>query len=502
MDHVRLPIQGGSRLEGELPIFHLVSDERPAGRGTVAIVDDDALTRRVLSTWLASAGFEPLVFTTGREALAADFKHCVAVCLDLGLDDMRGLEMVGHLRARDPDLPIVIVTADRELDTAVEAMRRGAYDYVTKPLDRDRLASAVARASDRRALGWRVKTLEARSRNCVLDTITGQSPPMLQLEAQVERVTGTDMPVCLTGETGTGKELVARAIHDRSPRRKGPFVALNCAALAESLLESELFGHEKGAFTGALSVHRGCFEQAQGGTIFLDELGEMPASVQVKLLRTLQEKTVRRVGGTTDTKVDVRVVAATHRDLQAMVRAGSFREDLYYRLAVFPIALPPLRERKGDVALLFRHFSELYRIPGRPLVRGISADALEALERYRWPGNVRELQNVTQRALLACDGDRVELGHLPHDLRSTGLPEPQCESEGVKVTQELPLLTLKEMETMAIMRALRAHGGSVTAAAKRLGIGRATLYRRLSELNVETSEETAEARQSIEPGGL
>jgi DNA-binding NtrC family response regulator len=370
-------------------------------------------------------------------------------------------------------------------------MQAGAYDYVTKPLDRDRLLLAVHRANERRELLSNVRRLEsALTERSVLGSIVGKSPPMRELAQQVQRVLESDVAVCIFGESGTGKELVARAIHNGSARRRGPFVAINCAGIPESLQESELFGHERGAFTGATQMRRGCFEQANGGTLLLDELGEMSLQTQASLLRTLQEKTIRRVGGSSESPIDVRIVCATHRDLRAEVEAGRFREDLYFRLVVYPISLPSLRNRLEDIPTLVGHFlRSLSKDIGRE-VHSISPEALEALGRHHWPGNVRELQNVVHRSLLACRGDEITLSDLPPDIRELALPAilPSVAVNGNGARYHEPteedIVPLRELERRAIQRALRATHGSVGRAAKLLGIGRATLYRRIATLDL------------------
>ncbi|HLV67885.1 MAG TPA: sigma-54 dependent transcriptional regulator [Polyangiaceae bacterium] len=457
------------------------------GDQLVMVVDDDPTARRLMRAWLEHAGYRVVEHDSGESALFGEGEGAAVACVDLGLGEVGGFKVIQHLRARDADLPIIVVTAQRELETAVAAMRAGAYDYVTKPLDRDRLLLAVNRARERRELVASVKRLEsALGERSVLGSVVGQSPKMRELARQVERVLSSDVAVCVFGESGTGKELIARAIHAGSPRRRGPFIAINCAGIPESLQESELFGHERGAFTGAISTRRGCFEQAHGGTLLLDELGEMSLSTQASLLRTLQEKVIRRVGGSTEIPIDVRIVCATHRDLRAEVEAGRFREDLYFRLVVYPVHLPPLRERIDDIPLLVGHFlNTLEEGVGRK-VRSISPEALDALCRYRWPGNVRELQNVVHRSLLACRGDEIALADLPADIRNTVLPSipPQNTNGHARPAEEEEIIPLHELERRAIQRALRATRGSVGKAAKLLGIGRATLYRRIATLDL------------------
>ncbi|GAC1353014.1 MAG: sigma-54 dependent transcriptional regulator [Polyangiales bacterium] len=413
------------------------------------------------------------------------------MCIDLGLGDVPGQHVLKHLRARDPELPVIVVTAQRNVDTAVEAMRAGAYDYLVKPIDDVRLAQALRRAAERRELSMRVRRLQdklgALHGNA---SMVGESPPMQELTRQIGRVLESEVSVCLLGESGTGKEVVARAIHQGGKRAKRPFIAVNCAAIPQTLQESELFGHERGAFTGATGTHLGRFEQGAGGTLFLDELGEMSLSTQASLLRTLQERTIRRVGGSAEIPVDVRIIGATHRDLGGEVKAGRFRADLFFRLVVYPIRVPPLRERKDDIPALVGHFlRKLSHDVGRNITH-IEPEALQALAMHSWPGNVRELQNVVHRAMLACNGDDVTLGDLPPDLRSAALPSlPRLHAaDDTDDRMGDEVLPLHEVERRAIVRALRVSHGRVAQAALLLGVGRATLYRRMSEFGLPSED--------------
>ncbi|HJL14406.1 MAG TPA: sigma-54 dependent transcriptional regulator [Sandaracinaceae bacterium LLY-WYZ-13_1] len=458
----------------------------PRGLGPVTLVDDDPVVRRLMHLWLESEGYAVREHEDGRHVLQPHDPAPGVVCLDLGLEDMPGLHVLEHLLVRDPDLPIVVVTAERSIETAVSAMRAGAYDFVTKPLDRQRFLLAVARAAERRRLTERVRGLESElDGQRAMARLVGDSAPMQELGRQIKRVLASDVAVAIFGDSGTGKELVARAIHENGHRRDGDFVAVNCAAIPESLQESELFGHEKGAFTGATALHRGRFEQAQGGTLFLDEIGEMSPATQATLLRTLQERTIRRVGGSQDLPVDVRILCATHRDLEAEVEAGRFRQDLYYRLVVYPLHLPSLRERSGDIPSLVRHFVERLGGDVGHTPRRIDPAAIEALMQHDWPGNVRELQNVVHRALLACEGDVLTLAHLPPAIRDRTLPDvpPLSSAPPGRGEPERPVLPLRELEQRAIRRALDETDGNVSEAARLLGIGRATVYRRLAEMD-------------------
>ena len=450
----------------------------------VIVVDDDEATRRLMAAVLERAGHPCRALASGAPLLAADLASYGAVCLDLGFngDAPDGHAVLEAVRARDPELPVVIVTGDGTAATAVSMIRAGAYDYLTKPVAPDRLSGLIERAVERRRLALRVRELErALQRESAL---IGQSPAMDELRRQIGYVVATALPVAVLGETGTGKELVAREIEARSSRRAGPLVAINCAAISPALQESELFGHERGAFTGAHTTHRGRFEQASGGTLFLDEIGEMSLATQATLLRTLQERTVRRVGGATEIAVDVRVVSATHRDLEREVAAGRFREDLYYRLVGYPIHTPPLRARKEDLPLLVEHFlSEL----GGDRPRGLTDAALDAMLAHDWPGNVRELHNVVQRAALACPGALIERHHLPRALLGPGAPAPPP-AVGAPTREVVPL---RELERREIAYALERTRGNVTVAARMLGIGRATLYRRLAELDLQIASAPA-----------
>lgn len=451
---------------------------------TVLLIEDDPLVLKLLATQLRMSGYKIVTAQTAREGLASVDESTTAVCLDLGLADLPGLDVLKHLRESFPSLPVIVVTASDRAADAVSSIQAGAYDYLVKPVEEFRLQSTVGRAVERHHLVRSLREQDAQSSR-LFGTMIGQSAAMKLLASQVERVLASDVSVAIFGESGTGKELVARTLHDKGARFAGPFVALNCAAIPENLLESELFGHEKGAFTGAQSQHRGRFEQADGGTLFLDEIGEMSAATQASLLRTLQEGTIRRVGGTREIKVNARVVCATHRDLAIEVAEGRFRADLYYRLVVFPLQIPALRDRSDDIPLLVAHFLKTLGKATDSKVKHVDAEALEALVAYTWPGNVRELQNIVHRAVLSCDSKTISIEHLPNSLllpsKSALIPLEATPSEPTSL--DLPLLSLAELEQRAIRNALAHTGGSVGKAARLLGIGRATLYRRLSSDN-------------------
>jgi DNA-binding NtrC family response regulator len=447
----------------------------------IALVEDDPLIRRWLVRVLEKAGHRVVAFSAGQELLRELPEELDVVCLDLGLEGLGGMEILRILREQASEVSVIVVTGETRPEVIVEAMRGGAYDYLVKPLEAEQVLQSVGRAAERQRLRREVKAL--RGGGASPSMLVGNSAVMQEIREQIGRLSESDVTVCLLGETGTGKEVVARSIHEASRRARRPFVAFNCAAVPEALEESELFGHEKGAFSGASGVRKGRFEQAQGGTLFLDEVGDMAPSTQAALLRTLQQRTITRLGGSAEIPVDVRILSATHRDLPAEVAAGRFRQDLYYRLVVYPIHLPPLRDRRSDLPLLVAYFlRKMADTAASPVLR-VSPDALSAMERHRWSGNVRELENVLQRALLSCEGDEIGLRHLPPELRG--------ERAGRKTPRELssapekPALRrrVEEAEQDAIRQALAEASGNVGRAAELLGMSRATLYRRLALLD-------------------
>lgn len=465
----------------------------------VAVVDADAASRATLRRHLDREGYRVVELEKGRHLLRREGKPPDVVCLsrELDGDDGDGVDVMRRLHLSHPEVPVIMVTADAALDAAVDAMKAGAYDCLVRPVEPERFVQAVRRAAQLSSLHRQVRTLSGQFPAVRMSQLIGDSAGMREVGRQIDRVKDSDVTVCVFGASGTGKELVAREIHDRGHRKAGPFVAINCAAIPSSLQESELFGHEKGAFTGATNLRQGRFEQADGGTLFLDELGEMSPATQASLLRTLQEKTIRRVGGGKDIKVDVRIVCATHRDLKAEVAAGRFREDLYFRLMVFPIELPSLAERREDIPALVAHFMRELRGDIPHPVSGVSSDALDAMMAYAWPGNVRELRNVVHRAMLATSQQEVGVGDLPSEVRRILLPSlPPSISMAPGVSISPPggdvaifqdddiVIPLKELEEREIRKALRVTEGSVGEAAKLLGIGRATLYRRIAKMDL------------------
>ena len=443
----------------------------------IFVVDDDASSRLLLSRILAADGYQVTALADGREAVerldgepAPDL-----VVSDIRMGDTGGLELTDAFRARAPDTPVILVTAFGNIDGAVEAIRRGAFDYISKPYDVDAIKVVVARALRQRSLILENRALRRDVREKYqLENVVGRSEAMLHVYKTAARVAATDATVLILGESGTGKELVARAIHQSSPRALGPFVAVDCGAIAEGVLESELFGHARGAFTGAQASRRGLFEEASGGTLFLDEIGDVGPNLQARLLRALQEGTIRRVGTNEPVAVDVRVVAATNRDLAQAVKEGRFREDLYFRLNVVSIQIPPLRDRREDVPLLADHFAHKH---GRPDgSRAISDGARDLLVAYDWPGNVRELENVVARALALNPAGVILPEDLPDHIRG-GRPEGAA-PPGLALADRP---ALEEVERRYALLVLTEAGGNKTRAAEILGIDRKTLYRLLGE---------------------
>jgi two-component system response regulator HydG len=444
--------------------------------GRILIVDDDPATCEVLEEALELRGLEGASRTSAAEALALlgaeDFD---VVLTDLNMQGTSGLELCQQVAANRPDLPVVVLTAFGSMEAAVGAIRAGAYDFVTKPFEMDHLFLTLDRAMAHKKLREEVKRLRTAVRESQHFTdMIGTSGPMQKVYDLVARVAETEATVLVTGESGTGKELVAKAIHTRSSRSQGPFVAINCAAMPESLLESELFGHTKGAFTDARQARQGLFLNACGGTLFLDEIGEMAMGMQAKLLRVLQERTVRPVGGDKEIPFDTRIVAATNRDLDTEVAERRFREDLFYRINVVRIHVPTLRARAADVLMLAQHFVERFAAVHRTSVKGLSSPAAERLVSYPWPGNVRELQNCIERAVALARYETLGVDDLPEKLRDYRPARVIVESE-----DPAELLPMDEIERRYVLRALQAVGGNKTLAAQVLGFDRRTLYRKL-----------------------
>jgi DNA-binding NtrC family response regulator len=447
--------------------------EAPTRRGTVLVVDDEEGVRASFRVLLEDE-CTVLAAEDGEQALEVLRRHEVdVVMLDQRMPGEPGIDVLSRIKALDPSVVVVLATAVHEVRTAVEAIKRGAYDYITKPFDVEDIELLVRRALDKRALEREVLYLRSTQPRGV-DAMVGRNVEMARIYQLIAQIAPTSATVLVTGESGTGKELVARAIHGQSPRARRPFVAVNVAALPEALVESELFGHEKGAFTGALAQKPGRFELAHSGTLFLDEIGSLRLDLQTKLLRALQEREIERLGGSRTVRVDVRVVAATNVNLRQAVRERRFREDLYYRLNVVPIAVPPLRERRDDIPLLVDHFLAKYAREFNRDVHGVSAGALEVLTRYDWPGNVREMENIIQRAVVLAAGPVLQLHDLPLDL---ALPET-----GARLGEDtgLPLREAREQfERQYVLRVLERVGWNQTRAARVLGLHRNSLLYKL-----------------------
>jgi DNA-binding NtrC family response regulator len=456
-------------------------------KGRILVVDDERHQRDILKLILEAEGFETIVAGNARQALeeARGGEPIDVVLTDLKMPDKSGIALLTDLQKGQPGLAVVLMTAHGSIDSAVEAMRKGAFDYLTKPLEKDQLLLVLRRALERSHLVRENRMLQEQLRDRFrIENIVGSHGSMQDVFRVVHKVAASLSTVLIYGESGTGKELVARALHHQSERRDRPFYAVNVAALPESILEAELFGHEKGAFTGADARKLGLFEQASGSTLFLDEVGDLKRDLQVKLLRTLQEREILRVGGTERIRVDVRIIAATNQNLERSVRDGRFREDLYYRLNVIPIVLPPLRERRTDIPLLVEHFLAKYA-GGRP--RRITDRALKALVEYDWPGNVRELESVIERALLLGEEDEVVPEDLPASVRA-GISGPRG-----PFALEIPDsgIDLDGLERSLVLKALEKAEGNVSRAARLLGLTRRTLQYRLEKIQEQAQGSSA-----------
>ncbi|MGC3999078.1 MAG: sigma-54 dependent transcriptional regulator [Anaeromyxobacter sp.] len=459
----------------------------------VLIVDDEVNIRRVLAAMLKREGYEVTTAADGEQALAVLERSPVHVVVsDMVMPRMGGMELLQRVSAEFPDIPVIFITAHGSVDSAVAALKAGAFDYITKPFEQDELTKVIAKAT--RAHDLERQNLHALPDDPSRPPLVGASPAMRAVHEMVARVAESPSTVLITGESGTGKELIAKALHQGSSRRDKPLIKVNCAAIPKDLVESELFGHERGAFTGAVASKPGRFELADGGTLFLDEIGEVPLEMQVKLLRALQESEFERVGGIKTLRVDVRLIAATNRDLKQAIAEGRFREDLYYRLAVVPIALPPLRDRREDIPPLVRHFIEKYNQRLGKRVDGIEDEALELLMDYAWPGNIRELENLMERSVLFADGPLIQASALPDALRERG-PQPSTPIAAVgplgaiaapsgASMKEIVRQAQAELEKELITRALEETGGNVTRAAKRLQISRKSLQVKMKELGL------------------
>jgi DNA-binding NtrC family response regulator len=468
------------------------------------VVDTDIPHREMMVGWLQDQGYQVKVFDNGELCLNMLDENPSAICLDINMPGLSGLEILKRIRLANRDIPVIVVTKNDALDSAVEAMKFGAFDYMVKPVDKIRLRTNVERAIEMHTMVSKIQKLQGELKKTYsYKNIVGQSESMRQLFGQIDEVSGININVFIGGESGTGKELVAKAIHFNSTYRMGNFVAINCGAIPEELQENEFFGHEKGAFTGADDSRPGKLEVADGGTLFLDEIGEMSPKMQVKLLRFLQDKSFEKVGGTKKINVDLRVISATNRNLQDAVKEGRFREDLYYRLMVYLVSLPPLRVRKDDIPLLINHFLKKYKDEIPKKITTVSSYAMEALDRYPWPGNVRQLENEIYRAMVTTQTHMVQIenlspeiqkyreGHVGDDnrfipvLENQKLAQPAISAPAAQslFSHAVPTTgsTFNEIEKQAFLEALNRANGKIPQAAKALGISRATFYRKLKK---------------------
>jgi DNA-binding NtrC family response regulator len=455
----------------------------------ILVVDDDAVARDLLADALRREGYDVEAYGSGEEAITRGRQGRVDLVLtDIRMGAVDGLTVLREFKRMRPDTEVVVLTAFGSLEGAIEAIKQGAYDYLAKPFKREEIKLVVQRSLDHcRLVRENARFREELKGKDDWSPLVGSSPAMLEVYKLVARVSEARSTVLLQGESGTGKELIARAIHANSPRRDKPFVPVNCGALPDTLLESEMFGHEKGAFTGAVGTKTGLFEAANGGTLFLDEVGELGLPLQVKLLRVMQDHEVRRVGGTGSVKVDVRIIAATNRDLERLVKEGKFRDDLFYRLNVVRITLPPLRERPEDIPMLAHHFLQKCGVGAARAVRGFHPDTLTLLTQYRWPGNVRELENAIERAVSLSHGPLLTPEDFPLAIRQA----PETRDHGREGEEAVPeaYLTLEEVEKRHLVRVLRETKGNKVKAAKILGIDRRTLYRMAERFGLDLGEE-------------
>lgn len=443
----------------------------------ILVVDDDASLRRVLEYNLTSAGYEVVVASSGEEGLALFSQSSPSLVItDMKMPGISGLQLLAAIKECSTETLVIIITAFGSVDMAVEAMKAGAYDYITKPFNRDEMLLTVDKALCFAGLTEENRRLKNELAGRTGRTLVGSSPAMERVFQVVDKVADTEASVLITGESGTGKELVARAIHEQSGRREGPFVTINCAAIPRDLLESELFGHVKGAFTGAVKDKEGKLERADGGTIFLDEIGELPLELQPKLLRVLQEREVEPVGGVKSRKLDLRVIAATNVDIDKSLAEGTLREDLYYRLAVIPIQLPPLRERRDDIPLLIRFFCNRF---GHGQVQ-FDPDAMKAMSMYGWPGNVRELENTVERILIMRSGETITLADIPEKI----LRQDPSEIVGKIINLPDEGYPLEQLEREVVVEALNRNKWNQTAAARFLRIPRHTLIYRIEKYGI------------------
>ncbi|AFN74465.1 two component, sigma54 specific, Fis family transcriptional regulator [Melioribacter roseus P3M-2] len=453
---------------------------------TIYIVDDEESILKMLTHWCKNQwGYNVKTFSNGKDFLKSLNENPDLVLLDIMLPDINGNEILSKIKTYEPSLPVIMLSAQGSVEVALESIRLGAFDYFPKPIDKNRLESSVRNAIKNYDLERELKNLKEDIRKeFSFDNIISADKKMQEAFRMVSKVLHNDITVLIQGESGTGKELIARAIHYNGSRKDAPFVVVNCASIPRELLESELFGHEKGAFTGAHQRKIGKFELANGGTIFLDEIGEMDIALQAKILRVIQEKEFERVGGNEIIKTDVRIISATNRDLRECVEKKLFREDLYYRLSSFPITIPPLRERRGDIVVLIDHFIKKNNEKLGKNVKGVTKKALKLLYDYDWPGNVRELENTIERCIILTEGDYIDTDVLPPSITSDEI-SAVLPSNGILFDDNSPIIPLEKLKEEAIKHALKVTDGNIVEASKKLKIGRATLYRLMEKYNID-----------------
>jgi DNA-binding NtrC family response regulator len=459
----------------------------------ILVADDDAVARELLAEALKKEGYDVEAFSNGTDIIERGKQEKVDVVLtDIRMGTVDGLTVLREFKRFSPDTSIVLLTSFGSLEGAIEAIKQGAYDYLAKPFRKEEIKLVVQRSLDHcRLVRENARFREELKSKDDWSPLVGSSPAMLDVYKLVARVSESRSTVLLQGESGTGKELIARAIHSNGPRRDKPFIPVNCGALPDTLLESEMFGYEKGAFTGAVGMKTGLFEAANGGTLFLDEIGELGPALQVKLLRVMQDQEVRRVGGTASLKVDVRIIAATNRDLEQFVKAGKFRDDLYYRLNVVRITLPSLMERQEDIPMLVQHFLQKCSAGSSSMVRGLLPETMALLKRYRWPGNVRELENAIERAVSLSHGPLLTPEDLPEAIRNSAISGDDAKTSKGNDGDEV-CLTLEEVEKRHLVRVLKETKGNKVKAAKILGIDRRTLYRMAERFGLDLGGEDAD----------
>jgi DNA-binding NtrC family response regulator len=456
------------------------------GEGLIMVIDDELGVREMLHRLISSFGFEVVCFADGREALKAlreTPSSLSAVITDLKMEAMDGMEVLSAVKAIDPSMPVIMITAYATVESAVQAMKQGAYDYISKPFDADSIEVTIRKAVEhKRLLDENRRLRDEVADKYRLGNIIGKSPKMVAVYEMIQRVAPSDSTVLIQGESGTGKELVAKALHRYSHRAQGTLLSINCSAFPETLLESELFGYEKGAFTGATTRKKGIMETANGGTLFLDEIGEMPISLQSKLLRAIEEKEFLPVGGRTPIKVDVRIISATNKELNRTVEEGGFRADLYYRLNVVTINLPTLRERPEDIPLLAAHFLEKYSAKAGKKVDSVSQRVMKLFMSYPWPGNIRELENIIERAVIMTYGQTVDLSDLPENLQP-------AEAAPVIGNGSLPFREAKQQfERQYLIDLLRKHGGNITRAAQEAHLHRTHIHEKIKNYGIKEEE--------------